>query len=1306
MKTPAIRSRRNRRAFVRRPQPAREFERPVLQPLERRALLSAMVLDANLRRFEFSDANGDTVMVRLIGRGSAELTLTNDVADHADLDRVIMSDVDESTTLRITVRSGEGGDGETSLGSLEADGSINRLDLRHVTLIGDRLDINGSMSRLHLAGVAGDPNNPTLLHTGGDLGVARFRGDVIGADLQVDGTAQAIIVRSGNFANGSVEVATDLGRMIVLDRAGLNGQILDCEITVGGSLQNWRTNALSNIAARIAGDLGRLAVVGNRAEGSGTLDRTSLAITGELNSLRSGSDVHSDSIIAAQAGLGRLNILGSVRDSMLLAGTQLDSDFSLENAIFGVAPIENVTIRGDLLDSILASGGHPGEDRLFRDHEILDGGSIARLTIGGYVAGVHSAHINPGVYAAQIDRLRVRGYRLDGKPDDLRAGIIGTAVIDPLPDAASALTETDVQNILEQMIARATQLGVNATMAVTDREGNILATVRMTDPSLTTDPGTSTITGGGSGGLEGVTVASSITAVTKAGTAAFLSTTGNAFTTRTAGQIIQPNFPPGVQFQASGPLFGVQFSSLPTSDINRLPLGLSADPGGVPLYRGGQLLGGVGVELDGTYTFDPSRIGGRATLEERIAVAGQVGFKVPNAIRADQVFLNGIRLDFSNIEPPSLASLGVLPDLDTLEGGGLVDVLVAPTTSPVTMFTPTTLGNVIGETIDAFATGRMEAIALGEGSTVYAVRTAAGSERDLISIDVPSGAVTLIANISDGGANELTPGEYVTAMIFDDGGTPGVAADDTLVILNGSTGDARRITLATTAVSAPQTLAVSAALLRDAVVYDDGGSRDMLGISKATGQMYRIDAADFTDAGNYTELTTTLDGRIQSFTLSTATGAMEAYAVRALGSSRHLVRVAADGSGITVVANLATSTNGAIRNGQSVSALMYDDQGTLDTSDDVLIAQNATTGRQITLRAADGSIVGEPQRMRDRDAVLEQGRLLSTGGSDYMVGISSRNEQAFANLFDDVTVLTNLLQLTQPDNSMLTLDGLMVGGEQLTSTDVETILQQGIDFSQTLRAAIRKDRPQIAQVTVSVVDVDGNLLGVFRSADAPVFGFDVSVQKARTAAMFSRADAGALLSAAEGGAFSSFVDNAANLGVMLDGSVAMSDRTGGFLSRPFLPDGIPGTTPGPFSAQSPDEFSIFNTGLQVELLTTNLVAFLGDFNAYGDEGLALQAFQDGVIGGGGVTDVSLPARNGTQIFPGSVPLYKNGVLVGGVGVSGDGIEQDDFVSFTAATGFQVFGPNVRRADDVVLHTNGGDIRLPYVKFPRQPSGGY
>jgi hypothetical protein len=46
-----------------------------------------------------------------------------------------------------------------------------------------------------------------------------------------------------------------------------------------------------------------------------------------------------------------------------------------------------------------------------------------------------------------------------------------------------------------------------------------------------------------------------------------------------------------------------------------------------------------------------------------------------------------------------------------------------------------------------------------------------------------------------------------------------------------------------------------------------------------------------------------------------------------------------------------------------------------------------------------------------------------------------------------------------------------------------------------------------------------------------------------------------------------------------------------------------------------------------------------------------------------------PLGNGITIFPGGVPLYKNGVLVGAVGISGDGVDQDDIISAMAADGF-------------------------------------
>ena len=74
-----------------------------------------------------------------------------------------------------------------------------------------------------------------------------------------------------------------------------------------------------------------------------------------------------------------------------------------------------------------------------------------------------------------------------------------------------------------------------------------------------------------------------------------------------------------------------------------------------------------------------------------------------------------------------------------------------------------------------------------------------------------------------------------------------------------------------------------------------------------------------------------------------------------------------------------------------------------------------------------------------------------------------------------------------------------------------------------------------------------------------------------------------------------------------------------------------------------------------------------------------------------------PDQNGVVFFPGSVPLYKNGVLVGGLGVSGDGVDQDDFVTNGGANGFEA--PANIRADQVIID----GIRLPYLKFPRNPT---
>ena len=79
--------------------------------------------------------------------------------------------------------------------------------------------------------------------------------------------------------------------------------------------------------------------------------------------------------------------------------------------------------------------------------------------------------------------------------------------------------------------------------------------------------------------------------------------------------------------------------------------------------------------------------------------------------------------------------------------------------------------------------------------------------------------------------------------------------------------------------------------------------------------------------------------------------------------------------------------------------------------------------------------------------------------------------------------------------------------------------------------------------------------------------------------------------------------------------------------------------------------------------------------------------------------------NGIQIFAGGVPVYRGNTLVGGIGISGDGIEQDDMIAFLGLhnAGARLGGaignaPQSIRAD--VLSPQGA--RLRYVQCPQAP----
>ena len=211
-------------------------------------------------------------------------------------------------------------------------------------------------------------------------------------------------------------------------------------------------------------------------------------------------------------------------------------------------------------------------------------------------------------------------------------------------------------------------------------------------------------------------------------------------------------------------------------------------------------------------------------------------------------------------------------------------------------------------------------------------------------------------------------------------------------------------------------------------------------------------------------------------------------------------------------------------------------------------------------------------------------------------------------------------------------------GSMLTLSDVQTIVQQAVTTANTTRAAIRLPNGSSARMAIAVSDLNGNILALNLMPDVTIFSADVAVAKARNMVYFSSAGSVDLPGVPSG--------------------TAVTNRTISFGAQPMYPPGVDGSAAGPF-------FSLYQ-------LDTASPCTQG-------------------------TQPPNPNQSGVVFFPGAVPLYKNGVLVGGLGISGDGVDQDDFVANGGATGFMA--PDNIRADQVVIR----GARLPYLLFPRNPT---
>ena len=223
-------------------------------------------------------------------------------------------------------------------------------------------------------------------------------------------------------------------------------------------------------------------------------------------------------------------------------------------------------------------------------------------------------------------------------------------------------------------------------------------------------------------------------------------------------------------------------------------------------------------------------------------------------------------------------------------------------------------------------------------------------------------------------------------------------------------------------------------------------------------------------------------------------------------------------------------------------------------------------------------------------------------------------------------------------------NGYLVGpkGGMISASDVDAIVQRAISQAKKTRGIIRLPLNSYARMVIAVADLDGSLLALYRMDDATIFSIDVAVAKSRNVIYFS-------------------TDTTDLPGV--PAGTAVTNRTIGFGAQPLYPPGIDSNA---FDVRSGPFFQLFLKDLANPC-----------------------------------TQGSQPAnanQNGIVFFPGATPLYANGKLVGGLGVSGDGVEQDDYVTVAGA------GPFLPAESMWADQFKVDGVRLPMFKFPRHPEG--
>ncbi|MBN2064977.1 MAG: hypothetical protein JW745_09260, partial [Sedimentisphaerales bacterium] len=341
----------------------------------------------------WSDTNGKLVTISLAGPGSFSVLAVS--SDNKDIGAIVLNGTTSRSTLKIVGENNKALPISTIGSIVGADGQaiseIGNIIMQNVNFDGTAYDTAGYDHDIYVQSLTGK----------------LILGDIVdAADIYVASTSTG----GAAITTGSIATGTD--------------------IYIGGNVRSFTVDSKTNNAGGVQGDSlfvgGDLRSFTVKDYGPIAMD---IEVAGDLRTLNAGRSNFYNGDLFVDGSLGNANLsAATITGSVISDNLNKMTAFALDGATIAVQDtIRLISVRDDMIDSLILAGVTPGADKvigntLTKDDGLVGGSVIGKVIVGGTAT---DSSVLAGVGANSDGNYQVFGSSADQQPLSSVSGTIG-----------------------------------------------------------------------------------------------------------------------------------------------------------------------------------------------------------------------------------------------------------------------------------------------------------------------------------------------------------------------------------------------------------------------------------------------------------------------------------------------------------------------------------------------------------------------------------------------------------------------------------------------------------------------------------------------------------------------------------------------------------------------------------------------------------------------------------------------------------------------------------------------------------------